>query len=203
MFKEENIELYCKLFCFIIFLIVIIFLSNIYSLLILFAYFFLVSRKVESNIVLFFYMLTLLGITLGFINEILWLLKLALVIDFSYYFVGCFKKNKRSSLFEKNVKEYVSNDLVMNNDDKDKIFSIDNEFKKGKLLKEEEVLLIKSHLEEKEKDKLMEREILKYLRFSKFKSVSKSYKWKFKLDDINGMYIICHLVILILAIVVE
>lgn len=231
MFKEEKIELYCKLFCFMVFLLVIIFLDNVYSLLLLFGYFFLTSRKEENNLVVIMYAFTLLGMALGFINNNLVLFKLFLVIDFAYYFVRYVKENKRSLLVSKvsekedskvEIKDYDNedsniiesyydtdevkdqNEIVINND---KINEINNELKKGNLLKEEDINLIKSHLDEKEKDALKEQENLKLIRFANFKSTLnntlKSYKWQFKLDDINGMYVMCHLLILILAIVVE
>ena len=232
MFKEESIELYCKLFCFLVFLLVIVFLNNVYSLLVLFGYFFIRSRKEESNIVVIMYAFTLLGLAFGFINGNLTLLKLFLVIDFAYYFIRYVKKNKRSLLIGKNsevrsnrenanreeikyydnedstvVESYYDsdetidkNEIVVNDE---KINEINNELKKGNLLKEEDINLIKGHLEDKEQDDLTEHENIKYLRFSNFKNTLKSYKWQFKLDDINGMYVICHLLILILAIVVE
>lgn len=260
MFKEESIELYCKLFCFLVFFLVIVFLNNVYSLLLLFGYFFLASRKEESNIVVIMYTFTLLGLAFGFINSNLTLLKLFLVIDFAYYFIRYVKKNKRSSLVSKvseedpsevennekdsnqeEIKYYDNedssvvesyydsdeaidkNEIVVNDG---KINEINNELKKGNLLKEEDINLIKCHLEDKEQDDLKEQENTKYLRFANFKkslqfdflknkdwknkfsmdnysNSFKSYKWQFKLDDINGLYVMCHLFILILAIVVE
>lgn len=237
MFKEESIELYCKLFCFLVFLLVIVFLNNVYSLLLLFGYFFLASRKEESNVVVIMYAFTLLGLSLGFVNNNLTLLKVFLVIDFAYYFIRYIKKNKRSSLVSKvseketsevennekdsnqeEIKYYDNedssvvesyydsdetidkNEIVVNDE---KINEINNELKKGNLLKEEDINLIKEHLEDKKQDDLIEQESINYLRFSHFKRTLKSYKWRFKLDDVNGMYVMCHLFILILAIVVE
>lgn len=232
MFKEESIELYCKLFCFLVFLLVIVFLNNVYSLLLLFGYFFLTSRKEESNIVVIMYAFTLLGLSLGFVNNNLTLLKVFLVIDFAYYFIRYVKKNKRSSLIGKSnevgnntensnqeeIKYYDNedsnvveiyydtdetidkNEIVVNDE---KINEINNELKKGNLLKEEDINLIKEHLEDKKQDDLTKQESINYLRFSHFKRTLKSYKWRFKLDDVNGMYVMCHLFILILAIVVE
>lgn len=217
MFKEEKIELYCKLFCFIIFLLVIIFLDNIYSLLVLFGYFFLTSRKEDNCIIVIFYAFTILGMALGFINNNLSLFKLFLCIDFAYYFIRYVKENKHSVMISK-VSKKNSNDKIKyyDNEDSDEVYDhseivinsdkineINNELKKGNLLKEEDINFIKSHLNEKEKDNLKEQETVKFIRFVNFKNTLKFYKWQFNLDDINGMYVICHLLILILAIVVE
>ena len=69
------------------------------------------------------------------------------------------------------------------------------------MLKQEDIDLIKSHLDEKEVVVKKEKDDVKYLRFNGYKNTS--LKWRFNFDDINGIYVICHLVILILAIVVE
>ena len=229
MFKEESIELYCKLFCFLVFFVVIVFLNNIYSLLILFGYFFLSSRKQESNIVVLFYSFTLLGLAFGFVNGDLRILKLFLIIDFIYYFIRYIKSNKRSLLIKRSNVNHDDDIIYYNSDgfkDKNEIFikddrinDINNQLKKGNLLKEEEINLIKSHLDEVEQDAINERENVEHLRFANFRNVFKdrfkqgsfdefnnffrSYKWRFKLDIPNSLYVMCHLLILILAIVVE
>jgi len=227
MFKEEKIEIFWKLFCFLVFLIVICFLNNIFSLLVLFLCFFLANRKKDDSFLLIvLYLLTLLGVALGFVNNSLWLFKLFLIIDYGYYFMRYIKENKQSFLVncsvdgnddfdcgdylevDDNLDYYDSDEIVVNDD---KINAINNELKKGNLLKDEDIDLIKSHLDVKEKDELDEKGYLGYLRFSGFKDsfksrlkyVPKSYQWQFNLDDINGIYVMCHLLILILAIVVE
>lgn len=171
MFKEENIELGWKLFCFLVFWAVISFLNSIFSLLILFFFFFMINRKKDSFFLTMLYLLTLLGIAIGFINNSLGFLKLFLIIDFAYYFVCYIKKNKQSFLVKMDNFEDVN--VVTNTssgiDDSDNSESIDccdsdkivvsddkinlmnNELKKGNLLKEEDINLIKSHLVEKEK----------------------------------------------------
>ena len=229
MFKEEKIEIFWKLFCFLVFIMVICFLNNIFSLLLLFLYFFLANRKKDDSFFLIvLYLLTLLGVALGFVNNSLWLFKLFLIFDYCYYFMHYFKENKHSFLVKRsdnkdeveatygdyldvnddNLDYYDSDEIVVNDD---KINVINNELKKGNLLKDEDIDLIKSHLDVSEKDELNEKKHINYLRFSGFKKsfksrlkgFSKSYKWQFNLDDINGIYVVCHLLILILAIVVE
>ena len=271
MFKEENIEIGCKLFCFLLFMLVIIFLENIYSLLFLFLYLFLANRKKDDGFVItMFYLFILLGVAIGFVNGSLCFFKLCLILAFFYYFSHYFKENKRSFLV-KNVsvsKMDEENDDIVNVDDgvnfygsdsvdyevndnrsnldyydSDEIVVSDNrineinyELKKGHLLKEDDIKLIKSHLVVKEQDELNEKKKNDYLRFvnvkkksnyldftcwkNKFNSLNllsfkknnsnrkgifklNSYKWQYNLDDINGIYIVCHLVILLLAIVVE
>jgi len=227
MFKEDKIEIFWKLFCFLMFLMVICFLNNIFSLLFLFLYFFLANRKKDDSFLLtLLYLLTLLGVALGFVNNNLWLFKLFLIFDYCYYFMHYFKENKQSFLTKEKVNrtdefnngddlevndnlDYYDSDEIVVSDDK--INAINNELKKGNLLKDEDIDLIKSHLDVKEKSDLDEKKNMSYLRFSGFKKnfksrlkgVSKSYQWQFNLDDINGIYVVCHLLILILAIVVE
>ena len=86
MFKEDKIEIFWKLFCFLMFLMVICFLNNIFSLLFLFLYFFLANRKKDDSFLLtLLYLLTLLGVALGFVNNNLWLFKLFLIIDYEQH----------------------------------------------------------------------------------------------------------------------
>lgn len=266
MFKEENIEIGCKLFCFLLFMLVIIFLENIYSLLFLFLYLFLANRKKDDGFVItMFYLFILLGVAIGFVNGSLWFFKLCLILAFFYYFSHYFKENKRSFLVknvsagemddENSVADDVNVDSSVKFDDNDnddnnldyydsdeivvsdnRINEINYELKKGHLLKEDDINLIKSHLVVKEQDELNEKKKNDYLRFvnvkkksnyldftgwkNKFNSLNllsfkknnsnrkgifklNSYKWQYSLDDINGIYIVCHLVILLLAIVVE
>lgn len=268
MFKEENIEIGCKLFCFLVFMLVIIFLENIYSLLFLFLYLFLVNRKKDDGFVItMFYLFILLGVAIGFVNGSLCFFKLCLILAFFYYFIHYFKENKKSFMVKKvrdenDIDNSFDNDLTSDvnpNDSVDyevndnssnlayydseeivvsdkRINEINYELKKGHLLKEEDINLIKSHLVVKEQDELVEKNENDYLRFSNLKKksnyfdftgwknkfnsldlfcfkknnsnrkgVSKlnSYKWQYNLDDINGIYIVCHLVILLLAILVE
>ena len=194
MFKEENIELISKIFCFIIFILVISFLSNVFSLLLLFVVFFLIGKKEDTAFFSILSVLSLLGLASAFIANSFWLLKFFLIIDYGYYFFHFFKVNKHFWVVEKKVDDdkYV---------DDQKINEIEKELKKGKVLKQEDIDLIKSHLDEKEVVVKKEQDDIKYLRFNGYKNTS--LKWRFNFDDINGIYVICHLVILILAIVVE
>lgn len=194
MFKEENIELLSKMFCFIIFFVVISFLSNVYSLLILFIIFFLLGKKEDTTVFSILSLLSLLGLASAFAINDFRLLKFFLIIDYSYYFFHFFKINKHFWILEKKV---LYDDVIYKENNEE----IQKELKKGKLLKQEDINLIESHLEEKDVDIKSEKENLKYLRFDGLKNTS--LKWRFVFDSINGVYVICHLIILILAIVIE
>jgi len=103
----------------------------------------------------------------------------------------------------KNEQEKKTGEIVVNQNEEMVEDKVNEELKKGKLLKEEDTNLIKSHLDEKVNEINEEKKTLNNLRFSNFKNISFNCKWNFSLDDINGIYIVCHLFILILAIVVE
>ena len=203
MFKEENIEILSKLFCFIIFILVICFLNNIFSLLLLFVFFFLIGKKEESLTVLMLDGITIIGLAAGFINNNLVLLKVALILDFGYYFIHRVMVNKHSFLVKKDYIKENNENVLVNESDYNVEDKVKEELKKGKLLKEENINLINDHLDEKANEIGEDKKSLKNLRFANFKNISFNYKWNFSLDDINGIYVVCHLLLLILAIVVE
>ena len=139
---------------------------------------------------------------LGFVNNNLFLLKLALILDFGYYFIHRVKVNKHSFLVKKE-NDKKTREVIVNEDEVVVEDKVNEELKKGKQLKQGDVDLIKGHLDDKKNDIKEEKKILNTLRFVNFKNVSFNYKWNYSLDDINGIYVACHLVLLILAIVVE
>jgi len=190
MFKEKNIEFLSKLFCLIFFLIVIIFLNNIYSLIILSCFWFIYRSDTSL-----FMILLVLSLFISIVINNLIILKIALIVCYGDYFL-CYTKvnNFNILLFNKNKSVDFCIDEVNVKD------NFLRELKKGRQLKDKEIEFIKSRLEEKNNDIVSSQNELMRMRFY---DINTKVKNNFKLDNINGLYIICHLILLIIIIMVE
>ena len=168
MFKNIYISLICRIICLLTFIIVIMFIDNIYTLAILtiFVFFMIGFNKGIFFIVLF--ILHIIGFMIGYFYNSYILFRLLLIISCSYYFINnyyyneriisntdnndiydkLYKKNKNKllniykegELIDKIVKDKTDSDYELL---KDKIIEKNN--KKNNIITVQEILYVFTH----------------------------------------------------------
>jgi len=110
MFKNISISLICRIICLVTFFLVIIFIDNLYVLGILAFVNFILIGFGNNLLICIMVILNIIGFMIGYITESFLLLRILLIIDYSYYYL-------KDSMYKEKVK-------IMNNKDilYDKIF---------------------------------------------------------------------------------
>lgn len=202
MYKEYDINLIYKLIGLLLFLLTISFISNIYILILLFLGLFIFNRK-NNPLLFLMIMLTMLFLVLKIVDNSILIVNVILILDYITVFLINIKKD--DFVLAKNMffnKKYTYSELSKNyingiSSDNEVVFS--NFVDSHSLEMNEELLEIKERLVSKNNDELFDKLTINYFRF--YKNQNDGYKYLgFNRETL--IYLGCHLIIFILAVVI-
>lgn len=196
MYKKHDINLFYRFIGLLLWLLTIVFIENIYVLIILFTGIFVLNKK--NNIILFFMLiLTTLFFALKFMDNAISLVNIMLIIDYIMVFV--FRTSKDEYIMLKNIilkKEFTYKQLEKEYRKDISKKNIDNlENSKIDEKKKEE---IKERLVSKDNSDVFDKLVINYLRF--YKNQNDNNK-KLGINKETIIYLSIHLIILICAVV--
>lgn len=105
MFKNYNISLICRIICLLTFVLVIIFIDNLYVLGILACIIFILVRLDNNIIISIIMILNFIGFMAGYVNGSFLLLRILLIISYSYYFL-------KDNIYKEKVKIIDNKDML-------------------------------------------------------------------------------------------
>ena len=202
MLDRLNINVIFRLLGLILFLITIWFIDNFYILVVVYLLLFFLNNK-YNILLIFFSIFTLFFVVLQYYYPDLKLLNMALIIDYSVYFIVNVSKN--DFVFVKNLikgKKYTYTDLSKEYHkqlDKNSDKELNEYIKNNKLANDGNVQEIRNRLQSKNDALVYDKLSLNYIRF--YKNQNDLYQY-FGFNNITLIYLVCHVIILIIAVVI-
>lgn len=201
MYKNYNINLIYRFIALLLFLLTLLFIDNVYVLMIFFILILILNKK--NNPLLFLTtIITLLFLTLKFVDNNITFINIMLIIDYIIVFIIYTKKEEfitaRNILFNKRftykqLEKVYKKDISKENRE---IFDKVIDSKKD----DKNISLIEDRLDSKDKSDVFDKLVINYIRF--YKNQNDNYK-HLGINKEVVIYLGIHLILLILAVVIK